>query len=168
MVRDDIPGRPGTPEGQGQDGALDERDADIYRHYAVMRWSQRKIANKFGINQQRVSAIIAKTRALSPPSELAEARRDSIELYNDIITEMRALADLVGAPVTAGKDGDIVCDPGTGEPVRDYALRIGALKLASQAEAELRKLRGLDSATRIESTSVVKYIVEGVDTSKLT
>jgi len=168
MVRNDIPGHPGTPEGQGQEGALDERDAAIYRHYAVMRWSQRRIAEKFGINQQRVSAIIAKTRALSPPSELAEARRDSIELYNDIITEMRALADMAGAPITAGKDGFIVHDPATGEPVRDYAARIEALKLMGRAEEQLRKLRGLDSATRIESTSVVRYVVEGVDTSRLT
>ena len=120
------------------------------------------------ISMQRVSQILAEVKAKMPPIDLSEMRARSIELHLDVIKRAYEMAGMKGAPVTAGKDGDVVYDPEDGEVVRDYALRGSALNLVIKAETELRKLLGLDAATKVESTATVRYVLEGVDTSDLT
>jgi hypothetical protein len=77
------------------------------------------------------------------------------------------LAEMRGAPVTAGKDGDVVLDPEDATVVRDYSLRLAALEQARKADVEIRKLHGLDAATKVDVTGAVRYEVAGVDISKL-
>lgn len=141
---------------------LEGRNGDVWQHWAVKRWDQDRIAEKFGITQQRVSQIVAAVQAELGPVDRAEMIRRSTELYQSTIAKMHELAEMAGAPVTAGKDGDIVLDPETGKPVRDYALRLSALKLANDTDAQLRKLLGLDSATKIETTGSMKIEIVGV------
>lgn len=152
---------------------LTEREAEIYRLTVVNRLSQREIAKLFTergelISQPRVSQILADARRKLPPPDLSAIRDEALELHLDVIRRAYALAEMDGAPVTAGKDGDIVLDPETGKPVRDYAARMAALGLALKADVERRKLLGLDAASKTEVTGSVRYEVVGVDPTDLT
>lgn len=147
---------------------LDEREAEVYRLRVVNRLTQTQIAERLGITQQRVSQIEAEARAKLPPLDLEEMRRESLELHYETQRRALALADMIGAPVTAGKDGELVLDPTSGEYVRDYSLRLAALDTARKADIEIRKLHGLDAATKIEQSGSVRYELVGVDPTALT
>lgn len=154
--------------GHGQLPAdLDEREADIYELYLVRRWPQHKVAKHLGISQQRVSQHVAEMRRKLPPVDIAAIRDASIALYSDVARRAFELAEMEGAPVTAGKDGAVVHDPETGAVVRDYSGRVAALALAIKADIEVRRLAGADAATKVESTATVKYVLEGVNTEDL-
>lgn len=148
--------------------ALEGRNGEVWQLYSIKRWTQERIAAHLGISQQRVSQIVAKVREALPPTDLAEMRTKSAELYADLTRRAYEIADLIAAPVFVGKDGDVAIDPESGEVVRDYAGRMKALELAAKFDAETRKLFGLDSPTKLESTNTVKYVLEGVDTNDLT
>ena len=148
-------------------GELEGRSGTVWQLYAVKRWTQDRIGQHLGISQQRVSQILADIRDALPAPDKAEMIRKSIELHENVVARMQELADMEGAPVTAGKDGDVVRDPESDTVVRDYAGRVNALRLALAAEAELRKLLGLDAATKTESTAVVRFSIEGVDPEEL-
>lgn len=143
-----------------------ERDDDIYRLAVVNRWSQTKIAQKYGISQQRVGEILAKKREMMTPLDTDAMRRESLELHQDIQRRALELADMVGAPVFVGKDGCIAYDT-EGNVVRDYSLRLQALETARKADVEIRKLHGLDAATKIEQSGTIRYEVAGVDLDAL-
>lgn len=147
---------------------LTAQEERAWHLYAVRRWTQHAIADDLGVSQQRISQLLARVRERLPKPDLGEMRQQAVDLYADIVRRSYALAELEGAPVTAGKDGDVVVDPESGDVVRDYGARLAALRLAKDAEAELRKLMGLDAASKVESTATVRYEVHGVDTSKLT
>lgn len=143
------------------------RSGEIWRAYAIKRWTQQRIADHFGLSQQRVSEILAKVREQIGTPDKLEAIRQSVELYQDIIARAEELARLEGSPVTAGKDGDTVYDPETQKIVRDYSARLAALKTMRDTDAELRKLLGLDAATKVETTGTVRFQIEGVSPEDL-
>jgi transcriptional regulator with XRE-family HTH domain len=145
---------------------LSEREAEVYRLAVVNRLTQTEIAARLEIGQQRVSQILADARAKLPPVDLEAIRRESLELHWRTQRFALELAEMRGAPVTAGKDGDIVHDD-DGSMVRDYSLRLAALEQARKADVEIRKLHGLDAATKVDVTGAVRYEVAGVDISKL-
>jgi hypothetical protein len=152
---------PGTPEG------LSEREADIYRLTVVNRLTQSEIGRRLGISQQDVSYHLANARAKLPPIDFDAIRKESLALHLDTLRAALELSDMRGAPVTAGKDGDVVLDPEDGSVVRDYALRLAARETARKADVEIRKLLGLDAAQKVESTATVKYEIVGVDPEAL-
>jgi hypothetical protein len=135
--------------------------------YTVRQMAQNRIAQELEISYQRVSKIVANCRAKLPPVDRVEMRNRLINLKEEVIERALSLAELEGAPVTAGKDGDIVRDPATGEVVRDYAARIQAYRLALDAARELRKLEGLDAASKVETSGTVRYVLEGIDLKDL-
>ena len=145
----------------------EDRDVKIYRLRVVNRLPLTEIAERFHISPQRVSQIVAAVTAALPPIDLEKARREALELYEEIERQALALAERDGAPVFVGKDGDMAYDV-DGKPVRDYALRIQALETARKASLERRKLLGLDAATKTEVTGSVRYEVAGVDIEALT
>ncbi len=146
---------------------LTEREAEVYRLTVVNRLTQAKIAERLGVTPQRVSQILADARNKLPPIDVDTIRQESVALYQDIKRRALELVEREGAPVTAGKDGDLVLDPTSGEYVRDYSLRVAALKEARAADAEIRKLLGADAATKTEVTGSVRYEVAGVDLDAL-
>jgi predicted DNA-binding protein (UPF0251 family) len=150
----------GVPQG------LSEEQAEVYRLTVVNRLTQREIASRMDLSQQRVSQILADARAKLPPVDLEAIRRESLELHLKTQRFALELAEMRGAPVTAGKDGDIVRDD-DGSMVRDYSLRLAALEQARKADVEIRKLHGLDAAQKVDVTGAVRYEVAGVDISKL-
>ncbi len=148
-------------------GGAEQRAAEMWELWAVKRWSQARIGEKFGVSVQRVSQILAEFRAGLPEIDRAAMIRQSLELQADVVRRAYELVEMEGAPVTAGKDGEVVRDPETDQVVRDYSGRLAALKLALAADAELRKLMGTDSATKVESTATVRYEIEGLDPNAL-
>lgn len=146
---------------------LEGREGEVYYLHAVKRWPQRQIAGHLGISQQRVSQILAKCREQIEAPNLAEIRDKSIRLHEDIIRRAFEMAEMSGAPIAVGKDGNILKDPEGGAVVRDYALRNTALMLALKAESELRKLLGADAATKVEATGSLRVEIVGVDPEAL-
>lgn len=147
-------------------GGMDEdpeRDDLVYRLRVVNRLSQREIAERVGISQQRVSQLLARMEANLPPVDVGAIRAESLRLLRHAQREALILAEMQGAPVTAGKDGMIIYDPtvtladGSHPVVREYSGRNAALKLAIEADKEIRKLTGADAASKVESTGTVRY-----------
>lgn len=152
---------PDVPEG------LTEREHEIYQLTVVNRLTQRRIAERMGISQERVSQILTQVRAKLPPVDLQAVRQESLALHRRTQELAMELAEMIGAPVTAGKDGTVVYDPESGEAVRDYSLRLAALETARKADVEMRKLHGVDAAQKTEISGSVNYTVSGVDVTKL-
>lgn len=151
---------------------LTEREEEIYRLTVVNRLSQREIARRFTergepLSQVRIGQILADARKKLPPPDLAAIRQEALDLHMDVIRRAYEIAEKMAAPVTAGKDGDVVYDPENGSVVRDYSGNMAALKLALDADIQRRKLLGLDAASKIESTATVRYTLEGVDPKDL-
>lgn len=146
---------------------IEDRDAEIFYLRRIERWTERKLAERFGLSQQRISQICAVAQAKLPPIDLGAIQRQALEVHEDVIRRAYEVANLRGAPITAGKDGDIVLDPEDQSVVRDYSALLAALKVVNQSVAEIRKLQGLDAAQRIDTTATVKYIIEGVDPEDL-
>ena len=153
----------GKPHGLANEG----RNGEIYRAVMIYRRTQQDVAEEFGITQQRVSAIVQQVRDAMPEDERDEMRRATLELYDEITRRVLEVADLVPAPLVAGKDGLPVQDPVTGEFVRDYSARLKALELALKPAAERRKLMGLDAAEKLETTGTVRFELVGVDVEDL-
>ena len=155
------------PINEGHPHGLNEREAEVYRLTVVARLTQREIGERLGIHQTAVSKILRDARAKVPPPDLGAIRREAAARHLDVMRKAYELIEMSGAPVTAGKDGDIVQDPETGAVVRDYSGRIAASKLLLEADRELRKLFGVDAATRQEITGGVKHEIVGVDPKDL-
>ena len=151
----------GAPQG------MTEREEEIYRLTVVNRLTQEKIAERLGISRERVGQILREARAKVRPPDLNKVREEAQARHEDIMRRMFELAELPGAPVTAGTRGDVLLDPEDGAIVRDYAGRINALKTALQADKELRALLGADAAVKQEVTGTVKYEIAGLDPDDL-
>jgi hypothetical protein len=148
--------------------ALEGRNGEIWRAYTIYQKTQEAIAQEFGISQARVSQIVREVRASIPENDREEMRQESLELYREMTRRALEIADLVPAPLVAGKDGEPVIDPETHKPVRDYTGRLRAMETALKFDLERRKLMGLDSATKVETSGAVRFEIVGVDVDDLT
>jgi hypothetical protein len=132
---------------------------DLY----VAGWTQREIAEHFGIDQSTVSDDFAALRAETP----RQTREQLIEKHQASLAwatrRLRELAEKPAPPVTAGQLGAVVRDPLTGEIVRDYGLqRQAALDLVRLQEREA-KLLGLNAADVVEVSGSLTVIEGSVD-----
>lgn len=128
--------------------------------------TQERIAEDLGISPQRVSQIIAEIRASIDPVDKQQMIAASLELIAYVKNSAIEMAEMAGAPVFVGKDGQIGYDE-AGNVVRDYSLRDRALKTALAADDVMAKRLGLDAATKTEVTGQVRYEIVGVDLSDL-
>lgn len=151
----------------------EDRNAAMWRAYVSGR-TQASIAEEYGVSQQRVSQVIMEFRQAIPQETREERALREIAFLDHVRDEAMRVAALPGAPVTAGKDGDIVRDPSIqtedryGAIVRDYAGRLAALSLAAVTSRDMRKLLGLDAPTRIAHEGGVRHELVGVDPEELT
>ena len=152
---------PGVPEGED-----DARDWEIWRQRTVYRLTQRELAVKFGLGQQRISQILRAVRAKMPEDDLEQMRAESLALYDDLGRRALEIVDLTPAPVFVGKDGAIAYDD-DGSVVRDYSGRLNAMKVAMEMDRERRKLFGLDAAQKVEQSGAVRFEIVGVDPEDL-
>jgi DNA-binding transcriptional regulator LsrR (DeoR family) len=112
--------------------------------------TQEALAQEHGISQARVSQIIRKVRDSIPELDRAEEVQRSLDLLHQLRQGALEIWDGAAAPVTAGKDGDLVQDPDTLEYVRDHGGRLAALTTALKVDGEIRKLLGLDAAQKVD------------------
>ena len=146
---------------------MDGRNGEVYHRYAVRMQSQEQIAEELSISQQRVSQIIAEVQASLDPVDKGKMIAASLELIAYVKNSAIEMAEMAGAPVAVGKDGEILVDPDTGQVVRDYALRDRALKTALAADDVMAKRLGLDAATKTEVSGQVRYEIAGVNMEDL-
>jgi hypothetical protein len=130
-----------------QRARLGERDARIAADYAF-GMSQEKLGQKYELSQQRVSEILAAVRAEHDATTREDHRAAIAARIAEHHRMLRELAEMEGAPVTAGKDGDVVTDPESGEVVRDYSGRLNAIRTMLAVDERLAKLIGTDAPTR--------------------
>lgn len=139
---------------------LEGRDGEIVYDWAVRGMSQPAIGQKHGLSQQRISEILAAARK---ETETVTREEERTALRQRIAAYRRSLAELVdmkGAPVTAGKDGQVVLDPEGGEVVRDYGTRVAALGQMVRLDERLAKLLGLDDPVKVKSDVTVTGLAE--------
>lgn len=129
---------------------LTARDWEIWK-----KWTQGKpqvaLSAEYQISQQRVSQIVRTVRDSIPQETRDELVRRELDLWNALRAEV--LEEIYGAkpaPVTAGKDGDLVRDPETQEIVRDHGGRLAGLKMALNISESLRRMLGADAAQKVD------------------
>lgn len=143
-----------------------ERNAEIV-HLWVSGWTQVRIAKRFGMSDKTVSAIITRERAKMKIGDRQALVERETAFLDRVRTMAMEIADQAPAPVTAGKDGDVVRDPETGEVVRDHGGRLAGMKEARETSRDLRKLLGLDQPTQSVVTETVRYEVVGLSDEDL-
>jgi len=140
----------GTEIVHGEEPQLEGRNGKIWRRCIIEQAHQADVAREFGISQSRVSQIIRQVRATIPDRDREEMVQDTIEVLQELHRTAMDLMRRAGAPVTVGKDGDVLYDPETGEVVRDFSLRLNALKGALSVSESMRRLVGLDAAKGLD------------------
>lgn len=108
------------------------------------------IAERDNTTAATVSRAIKQVRDSIPEVERTELRKKLADLYERLTLEALEIAQKVPAPVTAGKDGDVVRDPETGQVVRDYSGRLRAMETAAAMADRARKMFGVDEAQRVQ------------------
>lgn len=144
-----------------------ERNKEIIQLYTKHAWNQPRIAEHFGISQQRVSQIIQAYRIAQGPINKGEVIAQAADILDHLASMAVEVANTTPPPVTAGKDGVVVRDPETGNVVRDHSGRLQAMQTAKALLERKSRLLGLDSATKVETTGSVTYKIEGVDPDAL-
>ena len=141
---------------------LAARRAEAYSLY-VQGWTQQAIAEKFDSTQRTISDYIRDYRKSLTAEDITQMRERHTAELRQLRASMFELTDAKPAPVTAGKDGDYVRDPETGEPVYDYGLRLSATDRLLKIQARESALHGLDAPTKahVEQTGTVTYVLEG-------
>lgn len=135
----------------GQLRRLEGRNGEIARRYFLHGHTQQAIADDLGISQSRVSQLLGEVK-----DELAGTKPETVkeEITARLGQLRQTLAELVemdGAPVTAGKDGDVVTDPETHAVVRDYSLRVNAARELRALDERLAKLYGADEPAKTKT-----------------
>ena len=127
-----------------------EWDLEVWKLYARGR-RQADIAREYSVDQATISRAIARHRATIPEETKDEIVRREVDLLTSLRDEVLALwHGTEGAPVTAGKDGEIVRDPESGEVVRDHTGRLTAVRTALQVAERLARVTGIDAALRVD------------------
>lgn len=131
--------------GPGMEG----RNGAIWRGYCNGK-TQEALAEEHGLSQQRISQIIAAIQASIPEVDKAKAFQRELDFLDTLRGMSMEIANMPAAPVTAGKDGDIVRDPETGAVVRDYSGKLAAMDRAVKMHERYAKLLGLEAPTKVD------------------
>jgi hypothetical protein len=145
---------------------LSGRNGDIWRDY-IRGATQEALAEKYKLSRTRISQIITQVRDAIPERTRTELIQREVEFLDRLSAEVMELWDMRPVPVTAGKYGDVVRDPETGSPVWDHGGRLRALETALGVRKRMADLLGLNAPAKVQSDGTVRYVIEGVDLSKL-
>jgi len=143
------------------------RDLEIYEK-RMRGASLMALGEEYGLHQSRISVIVKEVRKTIPQKsreELISLSFDQLEYLREKVIE---LANLPGAPVTAGQLGEIVRDPETEDVVRDYSLRLRAIAEAHRMNVTFAKRHGLEAPTQVDVKAAIQYEIVGVDPEALT
>jgi hypothetical protein len=124
------------------------RNGAIYQAY-ILGTTQEELAARHGIDQTRVSQIIAEVRASIPEEDLAAARTDHL----DVLRRLTAVAaEIMEEPLPpAYSNGKPVLDE-DGRMVRDASSRLAALDRIVKATERMAKVLGLDAPVKADVT----------------
>jgi hypothetical protein len=128
---------------------LESRDWDWWELWISGR-PQARIAEDAGVDQSTVSRALDRIRALIPEEDREDMVKRSLAMLTDLQAGALEIWRGTAAPLTAGKDGDYVLDPETGVHVRDHSGRLQALQAALKVNESVRRLLGLDAATKLD------------------
>lgn len=145
---------------------LSGRNGDIWRDY-IRGATQEALAEKYDLSRTRISQIITQVRDSIPERTRTELIQREVEFLDRLCAEVMELWDMRPTPVTAGKDGDVVRDPETGLAVYDHSGRLRALETALGVRRRMADLLGLNAPSKVQSDGTVRYVIEGVDLSKM-
>lgn len=129
---------------------MEGRNGLIWRQCIIDGRTQEDVAEEHGVSQQRISEILGQVRKTIPEQNREEMIQDTLEVLQELHRTAIELMRAAGAPVTAGKDGSVVYDPETNQVVRDYSLRLNALKGALSVSESMRRLVGLDAVKGLD------------------
>lgn len=133
----------------GERKRLEGRNGDIYKKYCRGH-TQESLAEEYGISIARVSQIVTQVTETVPNTERVDLIKQEIDFFRDMRVRLLEVFEMTAAPVTAGKDGDLVRDPATGEYVRDHTGRLNAARMALSYSERMHKLLGLEAAMKVD------------------
>ncbi len=139
----------GGAKNDGSTPRLEGRNGRIWA-MTVSGWTQEAIAEELGIDQSTVSRAISAVRASIPEADKAQAYQRELEFLDVLRKQALEIASMPAAPVTAGKDGDVVRDPDTGAVVRDYSGKLAAMDRAVKMHERYAKMMGLEAPTKVD------------------
>lgn len=126
------------------------RNGEIWRAYCRGA-TQADLADKHALSQQHIGEIIDKVADSIPERDRRRLIAEEVDFFRAL--RVQVLEEVWGAkpaPVTAGKDGDIVRDPEDGSIVRDHAGRLAGLDRAVKLSERMHKLLGLEAAMKLD------------------
>jgi hypothetical protein len=132
--------------------------AELYDLHLNHGWTQTRLAGFYVLDRRTVSRLLAEYRESIPEPSRVEMRKQHLDELERIRLKMMELVEMEGAPVTAGKDGNVVHDPGTKAVVRDYSLRIAATRELLKVIERQAKQFGVDAPTQVEHTGTVEVV----------
>lgn len=133
---------------------LAERRAAEWELY-VKGWTMPQIAREYGLDVSTISDDLRMYREALPELDRQQMIQRHHDTLADITKRLDEISRLEAPPVTAGKDGDVVIDPDTGQIVRDYGAQITALGQIRATLAQEAKLAGLNAADKVEVSGSV-------------
>jgi len=126
------------------------RNGEIWRAY-VRGTTHEALAKVHNISRQRIGQIIRQVQESIPAETREELVRKEVDLWTTLRQEiLEEIYDAAPVPVTAGKDGNYVQDPVTGEYVRDHSGRIAGATMALKISESLRRMLGTDAAQKVD------------------
>lgn len=118
--------------------------------------TQVEIARRERVAQSTVSTAIKRIRESLPETDVREEVQRSLVMLQRLRAGALEIYEMAPAPVTVGKDGDLLYDPevkdAKGQPalVRDYTGKIRALETAVKVEARIGQILGYDAAQKLD------------------
>lgn len=125
------------------------RNGEWWRLYC-QGWTLEALAERDGKSVSTVSEALQQVRDSIPEDTREAVVAEVRDFYRELRKRAMEIAELLPAPMVAGKDGTPVVDPTTGAFVRDYSGRLTAMKTAADMADRERKMLGLDAAVKVE------------------
>lgn len=133
-------------------------------------WTVTDIAKKFGCSAPNVTMRIKRHRDSLPEEERADRRKDIDALYRK---QLRRVEEIIAyGPIPAYSHGRPIvtkwdADNQPTEYALDFSYVLKGMDTSLKILADIRKMYGLDEATKIEQSGEVTLKLVGVDVSEL-
>lgn len=118
--------------------------------------TQTEIARRAGVSQSVVSRALQRVREAIPEQDRHEEVQRSLAMLQRLRAGALEIYEMAAAPVTVGKDGDLLYDPEVKGPdgkfslVRDYQGKLRAIETAVKVEQRIGQILGYDAAQKLD------------------
>jgi hypothetical protein len=134
---------------------LEDRDWGWWLDYCAGA-TQTELARRDNVDQSTVSRALDRVRAAIPERDRAEEVQRSLAMLDRLRRGAMEIVAMTPAPVTVGKEGDLLYDPEVKDAedrpvlVRDYTGRLRAMETALKMEARIGQILGYDAAQKLD------------------